>query len=62
MTTTRVETGLEGPMEEVVWALLPKQTGYVEVQYDSPYQEHPTHTYPTDAVSLTMPKRGTNRH
>ncbi|WLR43269.1 cupin domain-containing protein [Bacillus carboniphilus] len=51
MNQTRFEKQVGGALDEVVYELLPKdKTGYVEVQYDTPHQEHPYHTHPTDEI------------
>ncbi|MEC0666440.1 cupin domain-containing protein [Priestia flexa] len=45
-----IKKGIGGGLEEVIHELLPKHTGYVEVQHDVAGQEHPSHTHPTDEI------------
>ncbi|MDQ0243135.1 mannose-6-phosphate isomerase-like protein (cupin superfamily) [Bacillus fengqiuensis] len=45
-----IKKGVGGHLEEIVKGLLPKDTGYVEVQHDVSDHEHPTHTHPTDEI------------
>ncbi|MBM7703766.1 cupin domain-containing protein [Metabacillus iocasae] len=45
-----IKKGVGGNLEEVINGLLPMKTGYVEVQWDTPHQDHPTHTHPTDEI------------
>lgn len=49
----RVARGRAMGMEEAVMELLPR-TGSVEVQRDTPFREHPTHTHPTDETLLIL--------
>ncbi len=49
-TKVRIDRQIGGSLEEVVRELLPKKTGFVEVQYDVKDQEHPSHTHPTDEI------------
>jgi quercetin dioxygenase-like cupin family protein len=46
----KIEKNVGGDMEGVVREIMPKATSYVEIQNDAPYQEHPTHTHPTDEI------------
>ncbi len=49
----RVVRGRPRSLEEGVFELLPP-TGSVEVQRDTPFREHLTHTHPTDETLLIL--------